>query len=227
VTMAFNVLIGDISNQFFERYPEHKGRVKFDQLNNQKRKFKVIFSIHRTLPFAVIPLDPEHIKIDLGKAKLPLSLEVLAEGERWYQSYDLSEKETLEKLLTPYVEQAKEELRERKARTGNYGIPRFRKPIPLEKWPPCMKNILQKAAPGCGPHRALAVLAAYLYQAGWPEDEAFKLWETVAERAGVEARIFDQWYGLMSCPNCRTIQRQSHGYPRVGLGGLGYCVGGC
>jgi len=226
-TSAFNSLIGDISKQFFEQHPECKGKVKFDQLNNQKRKFKTLFSIHKRLPFAVIPLNPDHIEIDFAKAKLPLSFDVLAEGACWYQSYDLGEKEALKKLLAPYVEQAEGEMKERKVKTGNYEIPRFSKPIPPEKWPPCMKNIFQKAEPGLGPHRALAVLAAYLYQAGWPEDEAFKLWESVAERAGVEARIFDQWYGLMSCPSCQTLQSESAGYPKVGLGGLGYCEGCC
>jgi hypothetical protein len=227
LTTAFNALIGDISKQFFEQHLEYRGKVKFDQLNNQKRKFKTIFSIHKRLPFAVIPLSPDHIEIDFSKARLPLSSEVLEEGACWYQSYDPDEKEALKKLLAPYVEQADEELRESKAKTGNNDIPRFTKPISSEKWPPCMRNILQKAEPGRGPHRALAVLAAYLYQAGWPEDEAFKIWEPVAVRAGVEARIFDQWYGLMSCPNCQTIQSESSGYPRVGLGGLGYCEGYC
>ena len=223
VTAAFNSLIGGISERFFELHPECKGKVKFDQLNNQKRKFKTLFSIHKRLPFAVIPLDPGCIEIDFRKAKLPLSLEVLESGANWYQSYDLEEKESLKRLMAPYAGV----LKERKARSGNHEIPRFSKPIPSEMWPPCMKNIFQKAEPGRGPHRALAVLAAYLYQAGWPEDDAFKLWEPIAERAGVEARIFDQWYGLMSCPSCQTLQSESAGYPKVGLGGLGYCEGGC
>ncbi len=226
-TMAFNSLIGDISKQFFETHPEHEGKVKFDQLNNQKRTFKVLFSVHKRLPFAVIPLDPDHIEIDFEKARLPLSSEVLEEGARWYQSYDLGEREALEKLLAPYIKQAEGELKERKSRSGDYEIHRYLKPIPTEKWPPCMKNILAKVEQGRGPHRALAVLAAYLYQAGWSEKEAFELWDSVAEKAGVETRIFDQWYGLMSCPSCKTIQRKSAGYPRVGLGGLGYCDGGC
>jgi hypothetical protein len=90
-----------------------------------------------------------------------------------------------------------------------------------------MRNILEKAEPGKGPHRALAVLAAYLYQAGWPEEEAFKLWVPIAERAGVEARIFYCWFGQMRCPSCQTIRKRSAGYPRVGLGELGYCEGVC
>lgn len=223
LTVAYNALIADISKNFFEQYPEHEGRVKFDQLNNQKRKFKVIFSIHKRLPFAVIPLDPEHIEIDFDKAKLPLSSEVLAEGTTWYQGYDIGELPRLKELLQLYIEQAEEELRERKARTGNYEISRLLEALPQEIWSPCMKNVQAKVAPGKGPHRALAILASYLYQAGWPEDKAFELWEPLADKSGVEPRIFDCWYGLMSCPSCDKIKKESGGYPRIGLGGLGYC----
>jgi hypothetical protein len=227
LTMAFNGLIEEISQKFFEAHPGHSGKAKFDALNNQKRKFKTIFSIHKRLPFAVIPLDPQHIEINFDKARLPISAEVLGEGERWYQSYDPEELPRLKELLQPYVEQVAEVLQERGVRTRNHEIPRFPKPLPLEKWPPCMRNILEKAEPGKGPHRALAVLAAYLYQAGWPEEEAFKLWVPIAERAGVEARIFYCWFGQMRCPSCQTIRKRSAGYPRVGLGELGYCEGVC
>jgi hypothetical protein len=227
VMMAFNALIAEISEKFFEQYPEHKGNVKFDKLNNQKRKFKVLFSIHRKLPFAVIPLDPEHIEIDFDEARIPLSAEVLAKGEQWYQSYDLNELPRLKELLKPYVENAEEELKERKVGSGNYEIRRLATRVPLEAMPPCMKNIIQTASSDRGPHRALAVLAAYLYGARWPEDEAFVLWNHVAQRTRVETRYFGDWYGVMNCPNCKKIQSKADGYPRVGLGEFGYCPGGC
>jgi hypothetical protein len=223
LTIAFNILIADVSHRFFEQHPEHRSRVKFDQLNNQKRKFKVIFSIHKRLPLAVIPLDPNHIEIDFDKAKIPLSSETLAEGTKWYQEYDLGELPKVKELLEPYIEHAEEELRERKSRTGNYDIFHLADALPKESWPPCMRNILYKVASGRGSHRALAIFAAYLYQAGWPEDEAFALWKPLANKSDVESRIFDVWYGQMICPNCDKIQLESGGYPRVGLGGLGYC----
>ena len=83
---AYNQIIGEISQAFFREHPEHIGRVKFDQLNNQKRTFKTIFSLHKRLPYAVIPLDPTAIKISFEKASLPLSDEVLLEGAQWYQA---------------------------------------------------------------------------------------------------------------------------------------------
>jgi hypothetical protein len=100
--------------------------VKFDKLNIQKRKFKCIFSIHKRLPFAVIPLDPARIEIDFAKARLPLSDDALAEGARWYQEYDINEKEPLKAILAPFVEVAEEVLRERKKWVGEQTVPRFR-----------------------------------------------------------------------------------------------------
>ncbi len=223
VTIAFNGLIEDVSAKFFQQHPEHRGWVKFDQLNNQKRKFKCIFSIHKKMPIVVIPLNPDHIEIDFKRASLPLSPEVLGEGKRWYQSYDLTELPRLKELLEPYCKRAEEELKERKARTGDYEISRYQKPVPPESWPPCMRNILEKVEPGRGPHRALANLASYLYQAGWSREDAFRLWAPLASRCGVENRIFDCRYGVLNCPGCRKIREHSAGYPGVGLKGLGYC----
>jgi len=77
ICKAYNRLIGDISQAFFREHPEHIGKVKFDQLNNQKRTFKTIFSLHKRHPFAVVPLDSTAIKIDFNRASLPLSDEVL------------------------------------------------------------------------------------------------------------------------------------------------------
>lgn len=223
LTMAFNALIQDIAFQFFDQNPEHKGRVKFDCLNNQKRKFKTIFSIHKSYPFIVIPLDAHDIHIDFEKAKLPLPEDVLASGERWYQDYSIEEQKPLLGLLQSYVDDAEDELKERKNREGSYEVTRSTGIVPREDFPPCIANIITKAETGKGPHRAMAVLAAYLYQMDWSEEDAKKIWEPVAERAKVEDRIFDVWYGHMICPGCKTIQKTSSGYPRVGLGGLGYC----
>ncbi|MDM7912661.1 MAG: hypothetical protein QUS09_06150 [Methanotrichaceae archaeon] len=42
------------------------------------------------------------------------------------------------------------------------------KPIPVEEFPPCIRNILQAGSDGGkGKHRSAAILAAFLGQAGW------------------------------------------------------------
>jgi len=224
LTGAYNMFLADAETEFFKLHPNHRGKAKIDKINNQKRKFKCIFSIHKKHQLAVIPLERENIKIDFDKAKIPLSDDVLAEGAKWYKEFDIEEKEAMQALLKPYGELIQEDLQRRKKITGNYEISHRSEPLPVERWPPCMRNILEKAEPGKGPHRACAVLAAYLYHAGWSWEEAWKLWCQVADRCGIEDRIFEQWYGQMSCPSCSTIKGTSSGYPKVGLGGLGYCV---
>jgi len=130
LTMAYNFLIADIERRFFIEYPQFKGLVKIDKLNGQKKKFKCIFSIHKRFPVAVIPLDPKHIEIDFNRARLPLSDEVIEDGARWYQEYDISEKEALKELLRPFTREAEEELNERRAE-GDYEVKAwYENPLP-------------------------------------------------------------------------------------------------
>jgi hypothetical protein len=175
LTGAYNMFLADVESQFFELHPEHRGKAKIDKINNQKRKFKCIFSIHKKHELAVVPLDTKDIKIDFERARIPLSDDVLQEGKEWYKDYDINEKEAVKKLLASYAVSMKEDLKQRKELSGNYEIFRKNDPLPIDSWPPCMKNILEKCNPGKGPHRACAVLASYLYQAGYDESEAQKI----------------------------------------------------
>jgi hypothetical protein len=222
LTKAYNRLISDISQAFFRKHPEHIGKVKFDQLNNQKRTFKTIFSLHKRLPFAVIPLDPKQIKIDFARASLPLSDEVLAEGAAWYTTFDPSEKEAIVTLLKPKMDEVKQIIRDRPTE-GNNTISRLPEPLDLAEFPPCMKSIIADAQAVEGRHRALGILATFLYQAGWSEDAAFDLWVSLADRCGVEPRIFETEFGRVSCPRCSTIQKDTGGYPNLNLYNLGFC----
>ncbi len=221
---AYNRVIGEISQAFFREHPEHIGRVKFDQLNNQKRTFKTIFSLHKRLPYAVIPLDPKAIKISFEKASLPLSDEVLAEGAQWYQSFDPSEKGAVMGLLKDKIEAVRAATRDRPSGSTDGGISRLEEPLDLADFAPCMRNIIEKAEDCEGRHRALAVLATYMYQMGWSEDAAFDLWLEVADRCGVESRIFETTFGLVSCPLCSTMLQDTGGYPHLNLHGMGFCV---
>ncbi len=221
ITKAYNSLIGTISQEFFRKHPEHIGKVKFDQLNNQKRTFKTIFSLHARHPFAVIPLDPKAIKIDFKKASLPLSDEVLAEGANWYQSFDPSEKKAIVTLLKEKMEEVKQNIREHP--TGN-NISRLPEPLDRADFAPCMKNIIEYAQALEGRHRALGILATYLFQVGWSEDAAFALWAEVADRCRVEPRIFETEFGRVSCPLCATMQKDTGGYPHLNLHNLEFCA---
>lgn len=94
--------------------------------------------------------------------------------------------------------------------------------IPEERFPPCIKNMLRRAS-GEGSNRAGAVLASFLGQAGWREDDALKLWGLFSERTGLRASLFRKWFARMHCPSCRTIKSEARGYPDLGLRGLSYC----
>jgi hypothetical protein len=96
-------------------------------------------------------------------------------------------------------------------------------PIQLELFPPCIKNILSRTSSLEGRHRASAILAAFLGQAGWEESAARKLWSEVAERSGVQEQIFHSWFRRMNCPLCRTLSRSGRKYPHLDLAGLGFC----
>ncbi len=221
---AYNQIIGEISQAFFREHPEHIGRVKFDQLNNQKRTFKTIFSIHKRLPFAVIPLDPTAIKISFERASLPLSDEVLKEGAQWYQSFDPSEKKALGPLLKDKIEAVRAATRNRPSGSTDGEISRLEEPLDLADFAPCMKNIIEKAEDHEGRHRALAILSTYLYHVGWGEDHAFDLWLEVADRCGVESRIFETTFGRVSCPRCSTMTQDTGGYPHLNLFDMGFCA---
>ncbi len=95
--------------------------------------------------------------------------------------------------------------------------------VPVEEFPPCIRNII-KSESKKGSNRAGAILASFLGQAGWREQDALELWRGFAERLGVKASIFKKWFGRMHCPSCRTIKSEAAGYPDLGLSGLKYCV---
>jgi len=223
---AFNALLYDIETAFFEAFPGHVGRVKFDKLNNQKRKIKCLLSIHKTLPFAVVPLNKDDIKIDLEESRVTLDEgpreETITDAGRWLDNWKAAEGErgALTALLKPYAAKAQKDI-SRKANASDE-INREPEPVPVVDWCP-FYQALATFPGGGGSHRVCGALAAWLYQAGWEEGEAFDLWYDVAARCDVETRIFYTSYGVINSPSCRTIQKTSAGYPSLGFGGLNLC----
>ena len=122
ITIAFKDWLTDAEHRFFQLYPEFIGKVKVDKLTHQKRKFKTLFSAHKRLPFAVIPLDPDNICIDFEKARIPLSDDTITEGENWYKLDEIVDLEKFAEILEPYLKTAEAELKLRKERTGNYEV---------------------------------------------------------------------------------------------------------
>ena len=223
VTDRYNRLIAHVSEEFFTTYPEYVGRVKYDALNNSKRIFKCILSIHKSKPYAVTPLNRDAIKIDTERARFPVSDEMLAECRDWYSSYDPAEQIPFLKLLDEFKETGEEQ---RKKATKQFAeVWQSSEKIAEEHFPPCIKHIIETPNEGTGKTRFTAILTTYLNQMGWSEDDAWNLVNKISDRNGVGniQHIFSSNFGRIRCPSCKTIQEDGAGYPHMGLRGLDVC----
>lgn len=218
---TFALLIEDIRIQFFKLFPQHEGKVKPDSLNSAKRVFKSIFSIHKSLPYSVIPLDPHNVKIDFDDAKLPLSDEVVSRGDDWYVAYD--DDLTMLQKLKGYYDQAMQKVKT----SCTTAYTKSKVLINDSEYPPCVKNILQMDSCGEGATRALAFLAAFLGQVGLTYDDAATVWYGLANHWDADAantNIFDAHFQKMHTTSCQKItDRNNKGYPGVSLNVLGVC----
>lgn len=225
LTISLNFLIEDLSKEFYAEFPQHEKYVKADCLNGAKRVFKSVFSIHKKFDYAVIPLDPENVKIDFEAARIPLSEEVINRGKTWYTAFDDDNAFLI--FLIPWLEKAQNHMLHKAQRRIESGGGVRVSEIPFldsSEYPPCVQNILNMPGCGSGATRALAFLAAFLGQVGVPEEEARKMWYDLAERWGAATtNVFDSWFRKMNCPSCRTLRTPGPGYPHVDLANLKAC----
>jgi hypothetical protein len=221
LTDRYNRLIAWVAEDFFKIHPEYIGKVKYDALNNSKRVFKCILSIHKKKPYAVTPLNRDLIRIDFERARIPLMADMLSEAMDWYSTYDPAEHEALLTLLNQF----KEPEAEKQLKSDFKEIWRSSSKVDEKHFPPCIKHIVDSANPGEGKTRFTAVLSTFLYQMGWEDEEAWDLVKTVSDRNGLEHPdyVFYSCFGRISCPACKTIQEDGAGYPHLGLKGLGAC----
>ena len=229
IQRAFDFFIGDIEDKFFEKYPEAKNFIKADKLNyDKKRQLKTILSIHKKLPFAVIPLDKTDPKIDLNKARLPLTDDVIKSAENWL-TYDDNDFNRFGALLQPWFKKAEDTINKHK---GKRNVILEIEQVKSSEWAPCMKNLIEseKLKSGGGATRALAVLASYLRFMGVSEDKAHIIFNKKAEQWNAEtSNIFENWYAVgetnPKCfvPSCEKLNTKGSGYPHPELGELGIC----
>lgn len=224
LTGALNVLIDELSEKFYKEFPEHEPYVKADSLNNAKRVFKTIFSVHKKHPYAVIPIDIENVKIDFEASRFPLKPEVLAAGKNWYTEYDTDNRFLI--FLKPYLENVREIMLKRMqaAVAANGGVMISKNRFTKKEYPPCVKNILSRERGGNGATRALAFLAAFFGQIGVPEEEAKAVWYELAGKWGAATtNVFDSWYKKMNCPSCMTLRTPGAGYPHIDIVNMEAC----
>lgn len=136
LTGCFNKYIEELQEEFYKEYPQYKDKVKPDAINNRKRLFKTLFSVHKKYPYVVIPLDPNNVKIDLRKARLPISKETIQSGKLWNTTYDKKETAALVKHLKKYEHELKPVYKD----DNNYEIEWLQTKADYEKFPPCIKK---------------------------------------------------------------------------------------
>lgn len=222
---ALNLYITQLVKRFQEAEPEAGKYVKIDAINQPKRAVKTLLSVHKKKPYAVIPLDPASPEINFEAAKLPLSDSVIKSCEDWYKGGD--RENGFFEMLHPLMVECQKEHRIKYKLIGNNEpctLPEVRDIPEIKKFPPCMRNIVEKPVGGAGATRALSVLAAFLGHIGWSREDAFNLWSTVAKRWNAEtSNIFNSWFGKMKCASCRTLMIPGSQFPHVNLVEFGVC----
>ncbi len=222
---ALNLYITQLVQRFREEHPEEGKCVKIDAINQPKRAVKALLSIHKRKPYAVIPLDTENPVIDFEAARIPLEESVLRRCEKWYERGD-RENSFLE-MLHPIMMELKEERKVKYRYSDQHepcSLPEVKDIPEISKFPPCMKNIIEKPTGGEGQTRALAALAAFLGHIGWSREDAYTLWNATAKRWKAEtSNIFESWFGKMKCAGCKTLMHEGSQYPKVDLVTFGVC----
>ena len=219
VLKRFNLWIQKKTEEFYRQTekiePEIRNLVKVDSLNNAKRQWKTILSIHKSKPYAVVPIDKKDPKINFSEAKVPLSEQVIEKSKKWLAEFDSKDIERLPGLVKKDV--PKDEVIV--PVEDMIGVPLEIKEIKQEDFPPCIRNILAYKHFSKGATRATTFLAVYLGQAGISKEEALKLFEEKCSLFGVApTNRFDCWFQKMHTPSCAKIKEASGGFPQVGMG---------
>ncbi len=227
---SFNDLIKHIEAQLYSDHPEVKRFVKLDALNNRKRVFKTVFSIHRKLPFCCVPLWRDEVKIDLEGARIPLREDIF-DADDWYMSWDASERRKLGEHIRELGFTIQHEVEWQRKQGGGMRESDIRilDRVRIENFPPCIANIAKGRnkngdAIVAGRTRCKGLLSSYLGQAGWAEREASELWHSVAQvLGGPNTNIFQSTFRKLNVPYCEKIQRKGSGYPRLEVGEVQIC----
>ena len=222
---ALDSFIQCYRDDFFKLYPSYIGLVKPDALNGSQRVFKTIYSIHKSLDYACVPLDPYNIKINFENAKLPIGNEEIANGKEWYTKHD-NGKDFLN-FLKPFLEKSYTNQKDKVSYRDGKDIAISPNPIPFEKWAPCMQNLYCLEECNEGQTRALAVFVSFLGQIGIQEDEAYILFNDLADRWNArKSNIFESYFRSMNVPPCRRLNSEDNlGFPKgVSIRNLGVCV---
>lgn len=226
VHTTFNLFITDLLKEFQQIYPQYDGMIKFDALNNQKRVFKTIYSIHKKHNLAVIPLDKNNLHLDISKAKLPISDEVIELGKSWYKDFDLAESKAMLDALLKYNKIAEIKLEKMSTKYDNRNKKKefrsYNKIKPTEFCPWLLALLNRARSTSAGKTRVIAGIATMLPHAGYSDEESIRIAMDMANDAGLGERIdlvTDHVFNI-NAPSCHKIQSIGSHYPNLGYGDL-------
>ena len=205
----FQLFMEDISEEFFQLNPEASGYIKIDYLNNEKRIFKTIFSVHKDYDMAVIPLHPPQFQIHPSDAQLQLSEDIIHKTKDWYiYTPDEEGKKKLLRKLKEYQETAESINNIQKLNI------KTEKPVSNVKIElnddiicPVMKAILSPEGWGHGVHRRIVVATIYLSHLGWTYEEIYQHIHQLSrgwEKAQGIKRLIKIWMKIQM-PNYQTL----------------------
>lgn len=224
LTKAFNLYLQELESALYVKYPQVHGLVKIDALNNKKRYFKTVLSLHRKLPYVVFPINPDN-DFQIPLKKIPLSSDDLLEAEELIKSFmdaDITRKpiQRLGEALQPYTEQIKLDKREYKEL--DIKIPEEAIPIDIIKSETVTAAIMHPDGWSKGNTRRAAYMAAILNLSGWDADSIHEYIEGIASdwNVGALSHVIDSWIDGMYPPSIPKIYEKGSGYPMMNFGDL-------
>jgi hypothetical protein len=221
LTKAFNLYLQALEEGLYQEHPEVHGLVKIDAINNKKRYFKTILSLHRRLPYVVFPIDPED-DFQIPLKSIPLSEDDLQEAERLVHDFMTEEitkkaRQDLLEVLKPCTEQIK--INKREYKELDIKIPEEAIPIDIIKSEQVTAAIMHPDGWSKGNTRRAGYIAAMLNLCGWDNESVHEYIEGIAAdwNVGALSHVIDSWIGMFP-PSIPTIYQKGSGYPMMNFG---------
>ena len=221
LTKAFNLYLQALESELYQDHPEVHGLVKIDAINNKKRFFKTVLSLHRRLPYVVFPIDPED-DFQIPLKSIPLSEDDLQEAERLVHDFMTEEitkkaRKDLLEVLKPCTEQIK--INKREYKELDIKIPEEAIPIDIIKSEPVTAAIMHPDGWSKGNTRRAGYIAAMLNLCGWDNESVHEYIEGIAAdwNVGALSHVIDSWIGMFP-PSIPTIYQKGSGYPMMNFG---------
>lgn len=221
LTKSFNLYLQALESELYKEHPQVHGLVKIDAINNKKRYFKTVLSLHRRLPYLVFPINSEN-DFQIPLKSIPLSEEDLQEAEGLVHDFMTSEitkkaRQDLLEVLRPYSEQIKVSKREYKEL--DITIPDEAIPISIIKSEPVTAAIMHPDGWSKGNTRRVAYMASFLTLCGWDAESVHEYIQGIAAdwNVGALSHVIDSWI-QMHPPTIETIYSPGSGYPSIMMG---------